>query len=346
MSQEEQLNQAQARPAELSAAALKEEYSAMRKRLAQAELQIDKMRFGGVTAASEQPQESVHQEALSLRKKLEEQYDLDASGTYTSLQKREQKREEVGANLRRQCSTPAQSGEDPRQPPLRNEDRAPSRGISAGNETTSEASDSRGVSSEGGGTDDALSCGSSGSLTPDIELAEPQILTSATFDSHSPESPSPEGGPMQPRYIINHHLQPSLEAKAPLSEPQAVTVTTATLSATPPPRNNGRLGGLVRPLPPSLQRKVSAESRQVAYLLAVRRLEEEIADLKEGLGTGGLPLDSVVDTLGKVCSEHSRLAAEVTSLSSVGACCYTANSREHMMEEVGVTWAWALVLMF
>lgn len=81
----------------------------------------------------------------------------------------------------------------------------------------------------------------------------------------------------------------------------------------------------------------------MSCLLAVRRLEEEIAGLKEGLGTGGLPLDEVVRALGKVCSEHSRLAAEVTSMSAVGVG-YTANSKENMTGEVGVLGAWPLIL--
>ena len=170
MSQEELVNEPQAKPAELSAAALKEEYSAMRKRLAQAELQIDKMRFGG--GANKQPQESVRQEAWSLRKKLEEQYDLDASGTYTSLQNREQKREVVCAQ---------QSVED--------QDGAPSRGVSAkGGETASDGDSRRGGTSgqvdNSITNDDAISCdsqtlssSSGNTLTPDSQL---RVLRSPT----------------------------------------------------------------------------------------------------------------------------------------------------------------------
>ena len=97
--------EAQVNSLEPSAASLKEQYSAMRKRLAQAELQIDKMRFGG-TNNKVQPQEPLHQVTSSLRRKLEEHYDLPIDGTF----KNKEQQREGGVNSRDSC-TSAESGD-------------------------------------------------------------------------------------------------------------------------------------------------------------------------------------------------------------------------------------------
>ena len=216
----------------------------------------------------------------------------------------------------------------------------------------SEASDgySKDASSIGGGApgqvmniedDDTASCysqslsshsGTSVACTPDFLPVEPQYVDTT---SHSqcldhPETAPPETDPQPADTGLSSHSK-TAPYETPVTEPQAVGKATKALNTALPSYNSGAV--VNQPLLASLQRKARVESRHVSHLLAVRRLEEEMAGLKEGLGTGGLQLESIVDALTKVCAEHGKLAAEVTAQSTIGTG-YSANSRENMMKEV------------
>lgn len=324
----------QAKPGELGVSTLREEYSAMRKKLAQAELQMDKIRFGGSkSSASKQPQESLQQIAISLRQKIEDQCDLDCSGRYQSFRNNDEKRKGLDdVDLSGFCTSAGNSAVPP-EPPMENS--KPSSERVGGNADVSVATDgySQGASGAGGGSPgqvvsvdddgDAASSQSTRSQSPDCA---PDILpTKHPGDTSVPcisQPPVPSetliAAPQETDDILGSCSETTLP-DPPGAVPQAVTTTTKRTSSL-----------LNRSLPPSLQRKVRMESMQVCHLLAVRHLEEEIAGLKEGLSNGGLHLDSIVEALTKVCKEHSRLAAEVSTQSTVGI----GYPRKNMMEEL------------
>ena len=337
--------QPQMKPAELNVAALREEYSAMRKRLAETELQIDKMRFRGADNDSKQLQEEpLHQVASSLRQKLEMHYDHT---TETTSQNKE-RREHRGVNLRGSCTADlgqALTGE-----------RKTSRGNLAANvkddtETSSEASDGDASSIEGGSApaqvveddEDNSSCGSrslSGTSLepPDVRQAVQQPVRTGTISQ--PHGHLENVQPDTSVAVTAVQRTDAISCAPPLlgSYSETAPLEQAVVKETKSVNNASSLhhSGVAEdpPLTAALQRKARMESRQLYHLLAMRRLEGEIASLKEGLGSGGLPLGSIVSMLTKVCTEHRKLANEVTTQSSI-ATGYSTASRENMMDEVG-----------